>query len=329
MFNLRLQPPETGEAFDKLINKLSPYFLRVPSRPWIYGRNGQAQFGVDHYHPESKQAVQSKNLASMTYAVVLEELAKTLNFPHQISTYYIACSTITDRALQDKVINLNNARVAEGLFPVEIVFWDRLSEILNTYPGLREDYTGVPGINAQMVSLTQAFQDLPLGRASDAKALVNQCLPPEPFLDFLFNYDFSSGRVPSKQFDAVQHVIRLLWDVELYKACERQNPQDSDVAEFRLRESAWWEAWSWLKPLVPHLKAFYMSISQETSGVTTADGEFMSLYSAHEQFHPMMATKTAKWTSTARELAYFYFNHFYDGDKAFPPFTVAKFKPGF
>ncbi|MGY2315443.1 hypothetical protein ACW9I6_12215 [Pseudomonas sp. SDO5522_S412] len=329
MFNLRLQPPESGEAFDKLVNKLSPNFLRVTDRPWVYGRSGQAQFGVDHYHQESGKAVQSKNLQSMTYAVVLEELAKTQKFEHVITQYYIVCSTPTDRALQDKVIELNNERRAVGLFPVELVFWDQLTDIMNADPGLREDYTGIPGISAQVASFGQTLQSRPLGSASEAKALITQCLPAEKFLIFLFYYDFSTARVPSDAFEAVQHVTQKLQDVQLYKNLESKLPNDQAVQEFRSREWAWWEAWEWLAPLLPHLQGFYESIRSQTSWIETEEGAFMAIYSAHQPFHSSMKQQTAQWRTTAHALAHFFFDHFYDGDMGFPPFVLAKFKPRF
>lgn len=329
MFNLRLQPPESGEAFDKLVNKLSPYFLGVSDRPWTYGRSGQAQFGVDHYHQESGKAVQSKNLQSMTYAVVLEEMVKTQKFQHVITQYYIVCSTPTDRALQDKVIKLNNERRAAGLFPVELVFWDQLTDIMNSHPALREDYTGIPGISAQVASLGQTLQSRPLGSAREAKALITQCLPAQEFLEFLIYYDFSTARVPSNAFEAVQHVTQKLQDVQLYKNLESQFTNDQAVQEFRSKEWAWWEAWEWLAPLLPYLQEFYESIRSKTSWMETEEGTFMAIYSSHEPFHPSMRQQTAQWTLTARALAYFFFDHFYDGDKGFPPFLLRKFKPMF
>jgi hypothetical protein len=55
----------------------------------------------------------------------------------------------------------------------------------------------------------------------------------------------------------------------------------------------------------------------------------MAIYSAHQPFHPSMRQQTAQWTTTAQALAYFFFDHFYDGDLGFPPFLLAKFKPMF
>ena len=118
---------------------------------------------ANHYKIQSRKAVQPKNLKSMTFAVIQHELTLTLtltltpDFPHPISRYYIACTSPTDRALQGRLITLNHERAAAGLFQVELVFWDRLTEIMNANPGLHEDYTGIPGISAQVMSLGQVL----------------------------------------------------------------------------------------------------------------------------------------------------------------------------
>lgn len=329
MNNLRLVPPETGEAFDKLVNKLSPYFLGVFDRPWVYGRNGQAQYGVDHYHVASGMAVQSKNLQSMTFAVVKEELAKTISFKHVITKYYIACSTPTDRALQDQVIVLNIERLAAGLFPVELVFWDRLTDIINAVPSLQEDYTGIPGISAQVTSFGQALQARPLGSASDAKALIAKYLPSEDFLRFLFNYDFSSARVPAAAYESVQYVTQQLQDVETYKGFEGNPFNAQAVQEFRSRAWDWWEAWEWLEPLLPHLRTFCDSIRSQATWLETEEGAFMAIYSAHDPYRPAMRHQTAQWAANAKALGHFFFDHFYDGELGFPPHVLPRFQPKF
>jgi hypothetical protein len=329
MLDLRLPPPESPEAFDKLVNKLSPYFLDVIGNPWVYGRRGQAQYGVDHYHFESRKAVQSKNVQLMNLAIVKAELAKTEKFDHGISRYYIVCSTPTDRILLDELILLNNDRIAVGLFPVEMVFWDRLTDIINAVPGLREDYTGIPGISAQVTSFGRTLETRPLGSAADAKSLIAKHLPPEDFLRFLFEYDFSTARVPAAAFNAVEYVTQHLQDVQVFKGMEGNPHLAQEVHDFRLRAWEWWEAWEWLQPLLPYLQAFYESVRSQTSGIETEEGAYVAIFSAELPYHPAMRPQTIPWTANAKALAYFFFEHFYDGDLGFPPHVLPKYKPRF
>src|SRR5512140_2462643 len=95
------------------------------------GRSGQEQDGVDLFgrrrrDPNAWIGVQCKNVASLTDREIREEVAKADSFQPPLAKYYFATSLDRDEKLQRVVRLLSEERLADGKFPVEIVFWDDL-----------------------------------------------------------------------------------------------------------------------------------------------------------------------------------------------------------
>lgn len=184
--------PKDAAAFEVLCCEALKRELNRPSLH-RYGKSGELQFGVDIVDdtiPGAVIAIQCKlrePTKALTIAEVQAELAKTESFPIPIARYIVCTTAKKGRGLQDAVALLNQQRVAQKEFSVEIMFWDEFELLLDRYDDLREKHTPTnlhsvrevvtdvlrahaPGLRphgttapSDEVELTQ--QDLDLGRA--------------------------------------------------------------------------------------------------------------------------------------------------------------------
>lgn len=114
---------------------------------------------MDHYYDDSKVAVQSKNVRELTFQMVQSEVEKTGKFPNTISRYFIVTACERDGRLQDQVWTFNDARRAQSLFSVQVVFWNEIRDIINRSPALREKILNIPGLGEAVARLEKAIQE--------------------------------------------------------------------------------------------------------------------------------------------------------------------------
>lgn len=322
MYNQKLQPPDTDQDFERLINQLSPHFIKESDETDRYGISGQVQWGVDHYHQSSRKAVQSKNVQKLTFPVVLEELKKTNKFPHSISHYYIATASSRNGRLQDAVWELNLNREEAELFKITVVFWDDLRDIINQNQNLLESYTGQLGTNSALAGLHQSIQATSyVSPENRARELIQKYLPPELTLDFLFNYDFSTARVPVAMFNSLLDMKYRLQDIQVNIDYSKYKPDDLEVKAFLFRNNEWVNAWNGLSLLLPKLQDFCNCISDCTSTeIGDTDTGYLGIFDSLSDFRPC-PSRTNTWQATARALGEFYHDNFYTGNKNYSPYV--------
>lgn len=132
--------PRDWETFEDIVRDI--YSRRYRSDNFQrYGRRGQRQFGVDiaGLTLDGLIGIQCKHRTtsrSITTTEIDAEIADAENFKPPLDKLTIATSSAADTDIQSYVLGLSQERVSNGLFPVEILFWEALVDQLVGYPDL-------------------------------------------------------------------------------------------------------------------------------------------------------------------------------------------------
>lgn len=143
------------------------------------GRQGQVQDGVDIYGLDNSGrfvGVQCKQTCkNISLVVINNEIIKAECFQPEVTTLYIATTSPRDSKIQRKIRILSQERIAEGKFPVALMFWDDLiqelikdpSEFSKHYPQIHLkpeiNYAfqhTVPGICDELDSFVERFKKI-------------------------------------------------------------------------------------------------------------------------------------------------------------------------
>lgn len=109
----------------------------------IYGRNGQAQNGVDVFGKWKKSiiGIQCKRLdCKLSLAMVKSEIKKAEEFTPKLTKFVIATTDRRDAKMQSNVLAINSERANEGLFEVEILYWDAIEDEINGNANILDRY---------------------------------------------------------------------------------------------------------------------------------------------------------------------------------------------
>lgn len=109
-----------------------------------YGRQGQTQHGVDSTGFSGNRLIglQCKNhpAGNISYSEIKNEIKEAEEFSPKLSEYIIVTSADNDEKLQSKVIALSKERRRAKKFPVDLVFWEGLCDLVLKYPDLTYKY---------------------------------------------------------------------------------------------------------------------------------------------------------------------------------------------
>lgn len=133
--------PDSGDEFEKLAQKVCS--CRYKKRFSRYGRNGQAQYGIDLYTPGFQICVQCKNYQGNN---AVRDLCNAISkdcrtavghfYEKGMRTFVIATTVRRDRTVQDMLENIRT-EVPEDL-DIQILFMEDIREILRENPRLLE-----------------------------------------------------------------------------------------------------------------------------------------------------------------------------------------------
>jgi len=121
--------------------------------PSLYGRNGQAQHGVD-FALELQDGVhgyQCKLVEEICFEAFEAEVNKTGGFPTDLQEFVVLTAAKRDATVQSKVTALSLRRRREGRFPVSLVYW-------TTIQGWLAEHMDV--LKAHYPQITPDFVDL-------------------------------------------------------------------------------------------------------------------------------------------------------------------------
>jgi tetratricopeptide (TPR) repeat protein len=165
-------------------------------RPKINGRKGQAQGGVDVFVNAKgigRIGVQCKKyfMIKLEWKHVDDEVKKADKFKTPIKTLLIATTSPSDASLLHKVQLLSDVRESQGLFTVEIEFWEDIENHINKFNVLQDSYAPhLPGaayyrqeqkLNSILLAIktrdtTATFAALPAGLDDSANSIISDQL---------------------------------------------------------------------------------------------------------------------------------------------------------
>ena len=220
--SFQLTPPQDSREFEQM---LRDYCNNVfPGMACLFARPGQKQYGVDVISPGSKGivAIQCKDYQDtcISASTIDGWIRSTEEFEPKIAHFIIAIGGKTDGELQKYVLGIDQFRRNNGMFSVQILFWEEISAFLKTNPQLLQQYysfiniggyTNQTGIAYRNVNdLRVDFVDLVL------KYGVQDFLKEDPFVGIRTDYV-----ILADQFDiAVESLFQravLLQETEIYE----------------------------------------------------------------------------------------------------------------
>lgn len=131
----KLPPPLDHQAFERLCIDILVALKNPVAEPNLFGRNGQAQHGVDFLLElaDGIHGYQVKLLDEMSLTLLKAELAKTSGLPFVLEEFVLLTTAPLDAAVQAEVIHLSRSRRSEGLCPVAIVGWPTIRQWLGDH----------------------------------------------------------------------------------------------------------------------------------------------------------------------------------------------------
>ncbi len=130
-----LPPPSNWQDFQDLIVEVAQVRF-IDSSVQEYGRQGQAQRGIDVYaqdYLDSHIGIQCKETKteSLTTTIIDNECIKAKAFSPALALLIIATTARIDTKLQDHVIKLNSNKIHS--FRLQIWFWDDINRDINRF----------------------------------------------------------------------------------------------------------------------------------------------------------------------------------------------------
>ncbi|MCV2486503.1 hypothetical protein OD917_16335 [Flavobacterium sp. SH_e] len=149
---LSFPPPRNWQDFEQLAKDVAKY--RLAGDFENYGRQGQAQDGVDVYgwdkdeinsglqckHKGHTPATARKIVTAITTKIIDAELILADTFTPKLDRFIIATTTFRDVEIQTHINNLNDKRKGKGLPKIEIWFWEAFEEEINKHSELAYFY---------------------------------------------------------------------------------------------------------------------------------------------------------------------------------------------
>jgi len=163
----------------------------------FYGRNGQAQHGIDIFSRYCNFVVQCKHVKKLTWDNILGELIKSDRYPNPIDHYLITTTAPRDRDIQDRLKRgYFHQRPNGHKFEIDILYWDEIRSlecvpndiISRIFPSLNLEDTNS---NSYLFKLF--------------KTTISNFITRDN-LFWLENYDFSIGYIPCNDFEPFENL---------------------------------------------------------------------------------------------------------------------------
>ena len=137
--NFRYPHPDNEKSFEKFCLKLLQRHWSNPHLE-LYGRRGEGQLGVDIIDPtyatpfKAAQCKHHEPLITIPPSEIEEEVAKAIKFDPPLDHYAILTSGRATTQAQNKIIEINKGHRAKGLFLVELIWWEKIEDLLDECP---------------------------------------------------------------------------------------------------------------------------------------------------------------------------------------------------
>jgi hypothetical protein len=186
----KLPVPKSWDEFEDIvvsaINSLQPI-----TQPQRFGRQGQAQHGVDILvddYMSRRTGIQCKNVDKISLPEIEAEIAKAERYEPSLESYVFAVSLSRDAKLHKQISMLSDNRAREYKFRVGIWFWEDIEffmsrhsvELERHYPDL---FTSSSSPTALLDSIQTDVANQRLKALQEMWALRHRILPPKRFPD--------------------------------------------------------------------------------------------------------------------------------------------------
>lgn len=135
--------PRDPETLEEMTSDIFSYELGN-SNLQRYGRRGQSQNGVDVAGLVNGKVIgiQCKNHVKDTITIkeVDDEIEKSERFNPALSRYIILTTAESGVKVCSHVLKVSKERSGKGTYPVEILFWEQIQNLLSKYPDLMYRY---------------------------------------------------------------------------------------------------------------------------------------------------------------------------------------------
>ena len=121
-----------------------------------YSTPGGAQEGIDIIDLSGKEPLRAaqcklhKDSKPITSREIEDEVAKAREFTPPLDLYVILTTAKGNRDAHKTVMAINRRHRQERLFEVQLMTWNRIEELLDQYPAVRDGYEG--GLSARSVA---------------------------------------------------------------------------------------------------------------------------------------------------------------------------------
>lgn len=134
----QLPAPENDADFEVLCLDLFRAYKRPVAEPQRWGRNGQAQHGVDFVLdlPNDLIGYQCKCTKVFTIADLDGEMSKVEGFPLPLTAYVFLTTAPADTRVQAEVIGRSRQRQRTGGHSISVLNWSAIVDLLAEYPAV-------------------------------------------------------------------------------------------------------------------------------------------------------------------------------------------------
>ena len=141
---MRYPIPDNDSDFEVFCMKFLRVHWKCPSLD-LYAHRGEEQFGIDILDPggnEPLRAAQCKlhdPWKAILPAEIRSEVKKAEKFNPALGFYSILTSAKSSREAQNEVLKINKEHRNRRLFPIELMTWGKIEQLLDGYDDIRED----------------------------------------------------------------------------------------------------------------------------------------------------------------------------------------------
>ena len=137
--------PANEQDFEELCLQL----LRVHcNRPHLelYGHRGESQSGVDIFDPSGERPIIGAQcklrgpLKSLRRAEIDAEVRRARTLTPSLDTYFIMTSAKRTAGAYEAVAALNKEHIAQSLFQIQLMTWERIDQLLQQYPHVANSF---------------------------------------------------------------------------------------------------------------------------------------------------------------------------------------------
>jgi len=143
-FRIKNRPPANPEDFERLCLRVLKAHWNCPTLE-LYGRRGERQHGIDIIDMSGEgplRAAQCKRYDegdTIPPADIRAEVEAAKKFDVRLGIYAICTTARVSTQAQNTILSINQEHSKAGLFQVELFTWDRLDELLEEFPSIRDD----------------------------------------------------------------------------------------------------------------------------------------------------------------------------------------------